>query len=227
MRALWKAKLWDITAAFPLIAWFGVVAYACIAELTAVSDWRHAPFDYGTKLTTAIFATLLIFIFLVRHVPLVRQNDWRAIIAGFVGGFAPMSIVVLSRADISSSLMLLSTLLTFLGTVASIICILWLGRSFSILPQARALVTTGPYRFVRHPLYLSEIITLFGLMMQFKQPWASIAWLFSAVAQFPRMHFEEAILRISFPDYREYERRVPMVLPRADKQVDKSTTLDG
>jgi protein-S-isoprenylcysteine O-methyltransferase Ste14 len=44
--------------------------------------------------------------------------------------------------------------------------VLSLGRSISILPQARQLVTSGPYAFVRHPLYLGEMTAMLGIAMQ-------------------------------------------------------------
>jgi protein-S-isoprenylcysteine O-methyltransferase Ste14 len=48
----------------------------------------------------------------------------------------------------------------------------WLGRSFSIFPEGRELVTHGPFSVVRHPLYLTEQIAALGTMLQFNQPWS-------------------------------------------------------
>jgi hypothetical protein len=42
-----------------------------------------------------------------------------------------------------------------------------LGRSFSIMAESRQLVTTGPYRFVRHPLYLAEEIAMVSISANF------------------------------------------------------------
>ena len=46
-----------------------------------------------------------------------------------------------------------------------------LGRSISILP-ARRLVTSGPMPFVRHPLYLAEIVALAGVALEYWSVWA-------------------------------------------------------
>jgi protein-S-isoprenylcysteine O-methyltransferase Ste14 len=48
-----------------------------------------------------------------------------------------------------------------------VVVIFHLGRSFSVVPQARGLVRGGPYSFVRHPLYLAEEIALLGILLQF------------------------------------------------------------
>ena len=90
---------------------------------------------------------------------------------------------------------------------------LWLGRSLSILPQARKLVTGGPYRFVRHPLYLAEFVALFGLAWQFALPWSLLLWCLAAAAQFPRMYFEEQVLSETFPEYRSYAAQTARLLP--------------
>jgi protein-S-isoprenylcysteine O-methyltransferase Ste14 len=88
-----------------------------------------------------------------------------------------------------------------------------LGRAFSILPQARQFVSSGPYRFVRHPLYLAEQIATWGLMLQFEQPWAVLIALGSLALQFPRMRFEEEILQQVFPDYALYAARTRKIVP--------------
>ena len=45
--------------------------------------------------------------------------------------------------------------------------IAYLGKSFSIIPQARRLVREGPYSVVRHPLYLAEEVALLSCLLRF------------------------------------------------------------
>jgi len=53
-----------------------------------------------------------------------------------------------------------------LGCVSIVYAVLHLGKSFSIMPQARRLVIGGPYRFVRHPLYFAEELAVIGVLIQ-------------------------------------------------------------
>ncbi|MEC7947129.1 MAG: methyltransferase [Myxococcota bacterium] len=46
------------------------------------------------------------------------------------------------------------------ATAWSVSSLLWLGRSFSVLPARRGLVTGGPYRLLRHPVYMGELLML-------------------------------------------------------------------
>lgn len=165
------------------------------------------------QLANGIFALILIALFVARPAPIARPAGWRAVAAGVVGGLAPMSIIFLPRGATLPSVTLASNAIILLSTLVSIWIVLWLGRSFSILPQARALVTGDPYRFVRHPLYLAEFVALFGLAWQFALPWSLLLWAVAAAAQFPRMHFEERILTETFPNYAAYAARTPRLLP--------------
>jgi len=100
------------------------------------------------------------------------------------------------------------------GWMLSAYVLIGLGRAFSIMAQARRLVTTGPYAIVRHPLYLSEEIAMIGIALRHWSPGAAlivcVQWLF----QLRRMTNEESVLRSTFPEYAVYATRTPKVIPR-------------
>lgn len=78
----------------------------------------------------------------------------------------------------------------------------------------RELTTTGPYRFVRHPLYAGSIVIAAGFALAARSLWvvAAMALLFAAI-YWPTMMSEEEYLRAHFPGYDDYARQVPRLLP--------------
>ena len=56
--------------------------------------------------------------------------------------------------------------LVTLGAVLSLVSLLSIGRLFGIRPALRGLVMRGPYRLVRHPIYLSYVIADIGYNLQ-------------------------------------------------------------
>ncbi|NQV24096.1 MAG: hypothetical protein HQ518_06975 [Rhodopirellula sp.] len=77
-------------------------------------------------------------------------------------------------------------------------------RSFSVLPEARELKTTGLYRFVRHPVYLGQFASQAGVWLVFA-PAHWIWWSFYAIfvfLQLWRTKREDAVLERAFG--REY-----------------------
>jgi protein-S-isoprenylcysteine O-methyltransferase Ste14 len=101
----------------------------------------------------------------------------------------------------------------FLGHVLAVYALAWLGRSFSIMAEARRLVTSGPYARVRHPLYLAEEIAVIGLFLQYASPSTALLVVAHLAFQLQRMRNEEQILRDSFPEYAAYARATRRLVP--------------
>jgi protein-S-isoprenylcysteine O-methyltransferase Ste14 len=88
-----------------------------------------------------------------------------------------------------------------------------LGRCFGILPEARGLVTRGPYGIVRHPVYLGELVAFGGLVIASPSPRNGVLALVFAAAQTIRMRLEEQALAERFPEYHDYASATPRLLP--------------
>ena len=103
---------------------------------------------------------------------------------------------------------LLATLPFLLGVVWSALSLATLGKSFAILPSVRECVSRGPYRLIRHPIYLGESIMLLGCIIAAggKSWWILI---FFAPAIFARIHAEESALMRSSEGWRMYSKQVP------------------
>jgi protein-S-isoprenylcysteine O-methyltransferase Ste14 len=160
-----------------------------------------------------LFYLMLWWLMLLRPLPIARSCGWRPSLIAFVGTYLPWIVVLLARGDASAGRNLASALLLLVGTGLMMVVIVHLGRSFSIVPQARRLVTTGPYAIVRNPLYLAEEIALLGMLLQFWSLATLVVLMAHGALQVRRIFYEEGLLRHSFADYDVYARTTPRLVP--------------
>jgi protein-S-isoprenylcysteine O-methyltransferase Ste14 len=104
-------------------------------------------------------------------------------------------------------------LLTALGYYVSLWSLWHLRGSFAIMAEARSPVMSGPYRYVRHPLYLGESLTMFGLCLAIGTATALLSWAAITAMQLARARIEEGKLAGQFADYRAYWERTRFILP--------------
>jgi protein-S-isoprenylcysteine O-methyltransferase Ste14 len=83
-----------------------------------------------------------------------------------------------------------------------------LGRSFGIVAADRGVKTSGPYAFVRHPLYLSYMIGGAGFLMQNLSTWNVAVTIVGTGLSLARIRAEERHLSDVSAEYRSYARRV-------------------
>jgi len=83
-----------------------------------------------------------------------------------------------------------------------------LGKLLSIMPQARALVTTGLYSRIQHPMYIFLDLFLVALIIALNCPIDLFAWGIFVVTQTLQSQREERVLAASFgDDYADYRSR--------------------
>jgi len=120
----------------------------------------------------------------------------------------------LCPSDLQMPFTIAGIVLIIIGPVIALWGILVLGRSFGIFVEVRKVVFGGPYRWVRHPMYLGWISMYIGLALGF----FSLAY-FVLVAihislMLYRARLEEAELSDYSAEYREYAKRTGFIFPR-------------
>jgi hypothetical protein len=122
-----------------------------------------------SKLCVIVFYTLIVWFTLTRAQPRAQATGWRPRVTALLGTFLFMaSLVWLKRQeDFGIASHLISAWLVATGSALMLAILLHLGKSFSIMAEARTLVTGGPYAIVRHPLYVAETIATVGVLIGF------------------------------------------------------------
>jgi protein-S-isoprenylcysteine O-methyltransferase Ste14 len=210
-----RGKLYDFAAGLPLILWFGYNTVRLRPNLVANAravleqpDSLLANVRFFALFAAVAFNLLLIYLIVVRTEPVRRSTGIMPRLCGFAGTFLGVGILYLEPVPLSLPWQVAAAVLVFAGSLGSVIALGRLGKSFSIMPEARTLVTGGPYAYARHPLYAMEFVTLAGIAIQFAQPWAALLALGVVVLQVLRTHFEERVLRAAYPEYERYAARV-------------------
>lgn len=160
------------------------------------------------------YFTMLVVLYAVRLPKRGTDHRLAVIFIAFSGTFAAISASFLPGGTNRDGLVLFADLLATAGLAYSVWGLAYLRRSFSIIPEARRLVTGGPYSLSRHPVYVGEIATAIGVNLATGGWLSAVAVAYFIVCEVLRMGWEERILAKAFPaEYPQYARRVPRYLP--------------
>ncbi len=135
---------------------------------------------------------IAIFLLIVHHQPkkipfLQRLTAWESLLL-------PLMILIDVEIPVANRI------ISLIGVGLSIWALLSLGKSFDVSPADRGLVKRGPYRLVRHPMYLGELISIFSLVildLSVRNILLTLALLISMIA---RINWEEKIIG-GYSDY--------------------------
>ena len=121
------------------------------------------------------------------------------------GIFLAVALVVLAQPTIVS---------LYFGLPFAIAGLILRGWAAGHLAKNEHLTMTGPYALLRNPLYLGTLMAAVGLAVASRKltVLVLVALVFLLV-YFPVIEQEESHLRNLFPDFGNYARRVPMLMP--------------
>ena len=89
-------------------------------------------------------------------------------------------------------------------------------RRVSPLPAVRRdarLVTRGPYRWVRHPMYTGVLLAMLALVLDGLSIVRIAVWIILLVDLLAKLHYEESLLAKRFSEYGTYRQRTRKLLP--------------
>jgi protein-S-isoprenylcysteine O-methyltransferase Ste14 len=167
------------------------------------------------QFAAVIFLGLFVFLFASRS-PVIgpRATRTQGLVA-LLGTFI-LNTVVLVPVDPSTTTtnLLASGAALLLGTGFAIWSVAILGHCFGLFPEVRGLVQRGPYRWVRHPVYLGEIVASVGILLTRPHVLTLALLLVFIGLQYWRTVFEEHALAAAYPtDYAAYRARVARLVP--------------
>ena len=210
-----------IGRALPLGVFGFLVAIQAELAASGVQHAVQAPLDRAetmyllNRLLTLAFFTFLLVIYAVRSRAVASDHNPIAIAAAMLGSFILYALWLFPGGPRSANLLLLgvSDILLASGMIWAIYSLSYLRNRFSIVPEARGLVTSGPYQFARHPIYLGEIMAGFGLVLPTILTVHLGVFVVFVGAQILRTFYEERVLRRAYPQYAAYARQTRRLIP--------------
>jgi protein-S-isoprenylcysteine O-methyltransferase Ste14 len=215
-----QTKTYDTIAALPLILWFtyGVLQLRALlahdgAMIAAGTASLIIWMQFFSLLAALLFDLLLVYLLVVRDRPVAKSKGTMPRVFAVLGTFAGIGILQLPVAQLSLPTQMVAAVLIGVGSLSSFLVLWRLGKSFSIMPEARKLVTGGPYAYARHPLYAVEMISIVGTALQFAAPWSWIMAGLVVTLLWIRSYFEEQVLAQTYPEYEAYRAKTKRFIP--------------
>jgi protein-S-isoprenylcysteine O-methyltransferase Ste14 len=175
----------------------------------SVATWL----ELASTLLTVMFCILVVRAYLQRQPARATDRGLTVRMIAPVATCLPFVLPALPDRPGGTGRSLLALALIVAGTAWSVWAVRHLSTCLSVVPQARALVSDGPYRWVRHPLYLGEIVAVAGFAVRGGHVGQAGVLVALIGLQLVRAVREERLLAERVPGYREYAARTWRIVP--------------
>lgn len=169
---------------------------------------RYADANLNFVRGVAGIQTIILVITMVfRRAPVrVTPNPWYWLLA-FVATYGLIAFLAFAPRGMSIVPVIVPNMLVLISVAIMIYARLSLGRSIGYVPADRGIITSGPYRFVRHPIYSGLFVTLFAFLLRAYVPLNLLLEAVIVVLFMLKSVIEERFLRDN-PEYAAYMRQV-------------------
>lgn len=208
---------WLDRAVAALPSWFFRAAGAACFGVFLAHRWstRSGYPNQALFWLEAAIPAMILAAYLTRSEPKRRARGTTAILLPFVGAALPLGLQTSPPTAFGLEHQSVILITLCVPTALMIWAYMNLNRSFAIMAEAREMKTGGPYRFVRHPVYASQILCGAVVLVWRFSPWGLACWLTFIWVQTTRARAEEAALLEAHPEYACYMETTPGFLPRA------------
>ncbi|MGI9293938.1 MAG: methyltransferase family protein [Pseudomonadales bacterium] len=154
-------------------------------------------------LLIVLMETVAAIFLIIRRDPDETRHTWQTWTTTTFGTLAP----TLFRPTEATADLMLGEILQVGGFTMQIIALLYLSRSFGLLPAYRGVKSGGLYSWVRHPLYTAYVISFIGYWINNQSIENAAVAFFGTVFLVMRIYHEEALL-LKYADYTRYANRI-------------------
>lgn len=192
--------------------WVGFICFGTLALVTL----SKMPAVGILLIPTLALESFVAVSFLIREPPRAAVRSPHARVAAYGGSFLLLVFLQIARRFYPDWLAptelgafrAAGALLWTTGSIWAAYAVWYLRSAFSIEPEARRLITSGPYRVARHPVYTGYLAQYVGMWLLFPTLPLGVVLFGWFLLMADRIRHEERVLGNAFPEYADYRRRV-------------------
>lgn len=183
---------------------------AVIAITPNVIELFHRYTDVNLSFVRAVagIQTMVLIVTMVfRRTPVrVTPNPWYWLLA-FVATYGTLVFIAFAPRGTPVVPTTIPNVLVLISVALQIYARVSLGRSIGFVPADRGIVTSGPYKFVRHPIYSGLFLTLLAFVLRAYSPLNLLLYVIIVGLFMLKSVIEERFLRDN-PEYAAYMKQV-------------------